>query len=43
VNEGDAMARDVLALAAELKARVRTKFGIELEEEVIFVPAAGPC
>ena len=38
VNEGGAEARDVLALAAELKARVRAKFGIELAEEVIFLP-----
>jgi UDP-N-acetylmuramate dehydrogenase len=38
INEGEAAARDVLALAAELKARVRAKFGIELEEEVIFLP-----
>jgi UDP-N-acetylmuramate dehydrogenase len=43
VNENNATARDVLALAAELKGRVRAKFGIELEEEVIFVPAAGLC
>jgi UDP-N-acetylmuramate dehydrogenase len=43
INEDNATARDVLALAAELKTRVRAKFGIDLEEEVIFVPAAGPC
>jgi UDP-N-acetylmuramate dehydrogenase len=43
VNENNATARDVLALAAELKARVRAHFGIDLEEEVIFLPAAGPC
>jgi UDP-N-acetylmuramate dehydrogenase len=43
INESDASAADVLALAAELKARVRAKFGILLEEEVIFLPAAGPC
>jgi UDP-N-acetylmuramate dehydrogenase len=43
VNENKATARDVLALAAELKARVRAHFGIDLEEEVIFLPAAGPC
>lgn len=43
VNENNATAGDVLALAAALKARVRAKFGIDLEEEVIFLPAAGPC
>jgi UDP-N-acetylmuramate dehydrogenase len=43
VNENNATAWDVLTLAAELKARVRAKFGIDLEEEVIFVPASGPC
>lgn len=42
VNENNATARDVLALAVELKTRVRAKFGIDLEEEVIFLPAAGP-
>jgi len=42
VNEADASAADVLALAAELKARVKARFGIELEEEVIFLPADGP-
>jgi len=40
VNENNATARDVLALAAELKTRVRAHFGIDLEEEVIFLPAA---
>jgi UDP-N-acetylmuramate dehydrogenase len=39
VNSGNAKARDILALAAELKKRVKEKFGIELEEEVIFLPA----
>ncbi|MGD0781623.1 MAG: UDP-N-acetylmuramate dehydrogenase [Candidatus Aminicenantales bacterium] len=43
INEGGATARDVRALAAELKRRVREKFGIVLEEEVIFLPAAGPA
>jgi UDP-N-acetylmuramate dehydrogenase len=42
INEGGATARDVRALAAELKRRVFEKFGIALEEEVIFLPAAGP-
>lgn len=39
INSGNAKARDILALAAELKKRVKDKFGIELEEEVIFLPA----
>jgi len=44
INRGNATARDVLALAGELKARVKERFGIELEEEVIFLPAvsSGP-
>ncbi len=37
VNAGHATARDVLALAEEMKARVRQKFGVELEEEVMFL------
>ncbi len=40
INRGNATARDVLALAGKLKARVKERFGIELEEEVIFLPAA---
>jgi UDP-N-acetylmuramate dehydrogenase len=40
INRGNAAARDVLALAGKLKARVKERFGIELEEEVIFLPAA---
>jgi UDP-N-acetylmuramate dehydrogenase len=43
INEGGATARDVRALAAELKRRVWEKSGIALEEEVIFLPAAGPA
>jgi len=39
INAGRATARDILALAVELKTRVKEKFGIELEEEVIFLPA----
>lgn len=39
VNAGHATARDVLALAAEMKRRVREKFGVELEEEVMFLGA----
>lgn len=37
-NRKDASARDVLRLASELKRRVREKFGIELKEEVIYLP-----
>lgn len=37
VNTGHATARDVLELAEIMKARVREKFGVELEEEVMFV------
>jgi UDP-N-acetylmuramate dehydrogenase len=40
LNCGDATAEDVRALARTMKARVKRKFGIELEEEVIFLPAA---
>jgi UDP-N-acetylmuramate dehydrogenase len=40
INANRATAKDVLALAAELKRRVKETFGIELEEEVIFLPAA---
>jgi UDP-N-acetylmuramate dehydrogenase len=39
LNTGGATARDILVLAAELKERVKDKFGIELEEEVMFLPA----
>jgi UDP-N-acetylmuramate dehydrogenase len=39
INADNATARDVLALAAELKDRVKAKFGIVLEEEVIFLPS----
>jgi len=39
INADRATARDVLALAAELKARVKAKFGIVLEEEVIYLPS----
>jgi UDP-N-acetylmuramate dehydrogenase len=39
VNAGHATARDMLALAEEMKARVRAKFGVELEEEVMFLGA----
>jgi UDP-N-acetylmuramate dehydrogenase len=39
INLGRARAADVLALAAELKARVKERSGIVLEEEVIYLPA----
>jgi UDP-N-acetylmuramate dehydrogenase len=37
VNAGHATAREVLELAEIMKARVREKFGVELEEEVMFL------
>jgi UDP-N-acetylmuramate dehydrogenase len=37
VNAGHATAREVLELAAEMKRRVRERFGVELEEEVMFL------
>lgn len=37
VNAGRATAREVLELAETMKARVREKFGVELEEEVMFL------
>src|SRR6185436_2695737 len=37
VNAGHATARDVLELAAEMKRRAKEKFGVELEEEVMFL------
>ena len=39
INRGRATAADVLGLAREMKARVRRKFGISLEEEVICLPS----
>ncbi len=38
INAGGATAKDVLTLATEMKRRVREQFGIELEEEVSYVP-----
>jgi UDP-N-acetylmuramate dehydrogenase len=38
VNRGRARAEDVLSLARELKERVKKEFGIDLEEEVIYLP-----
>jgi UDP-N-acetylmuramate dehydrogenase len=37
VNAGHASAREVLELAEIMKARVRDRFGVELEEEVMFL------
>jgi UDP-N-acetylmuramate dehydrogenase len=37
VNHGHATARDMLALADTMKSRVRERFGVELEEEVMFL------
>jgi UDP-N-acetylmuramate dehydrogenase len=42
VNRQAATAKDILNLAQELKNRVRGKFGILLEEEVIYLPADPP-
>ena len=42
VNAGRATAREVLELAADMKARVRRKFGVELEEEVMFLGEKPP-
>ena len=39
LNVGRARAQDVLQLAKELKSRVKKEFGIELEEEVIYLRA----
>ncbi len=39
INKERASAQDVLRLAEELKGRVRERFRVELEEEVIFLPA----
>ena len=39
INLGQATAREIMTLAAELKERVKRKFNLELEEEVIFIPA----
>jgi UDP-N-acetylmuramate dehydrogenase len=39
INEKTATAQDILDLAQELKRRVKDAFGVELEEEVIYLPA----
>jgi UDP-N-acetylmuramate dehydrogenase len=42
INKQGATAQDILLLARELKTRVKQKFGITLEEEVIYLPAKLP-
>jgi UDP-N-acetylmuramate dehydrogenase len=39
INQENASCEDVRTLAQELKQRVREKFGVELEEEIIYLPA----
>jgi UDP-N-acetylmuramate dehydrogenase len=39
LNCGGATAEDIRALARTMKARVKREYGIELEEEVIYLPA----
>ena len=39
INLGQASCRDILSLAEELKKRVKARFDLELEEEVIYLPA----
>jgi UDP-N-acetylmuramate dehydrogenase len=41
INLGGARSCDVRELARLLKERVKEQFGVELEEEVIYLPAAG--
>jgi UDP-N-acetylmuramate dehydrogenase len=38
INTGNATSKDIRDLAAELKQRVKKRFGITLEEEVVFIP-----
>ncbi len=40
INQENALAKDVFRLAQELKQRVKERFDVELEEEVIFLPAS---
>jgi UDP-N-acetylmuramate dehydrogenase len=42
-NAGQGTARDLCALIQELKARVRGRFGIEMQEEVQYVGFADAC
>ena len=39
INRQEATTKEILSLAQELKSRVKQRFGIELEEEVIYLPA----
>ncbi|HZX11611.1 MAG TPA: UDP-N-acetylmuramate dehydrogenase [Acidobacteriota bacterium] len=39
INTGKASSKDIRGLASELKQRVKKRFGITLEEEVVFIPA----
>ncbi len=39
INLGQARAKDILALAEEMKRKVKERFGVDLEEEVIYLPA----
>lgn len=42
INKQEATTKDILSLAQELKNRVKKRFGVELEEEVIYLPAVLP-
>ncbi len=42
INQGQATSAEVLALADRMKATVRRKFGLELEEEVRYLPWQPP-
>jgi UDP-N-acetylmuramate dehydrogenase len=42
INKKNATSSDIMCLALELKDRVKKEFGIELEEEVIYLPAELP-
>ena len=42
INKQEATSEDILCLARELKNRVKKEFGIDLEEEVIYLPAELP-
>ena len=39
INQGGATSAQVKELAAKLKSRVRERFQVDLEEEVIYLPA----
>jgi UDP-N-acetylmuramate dehydrogenase len=42
INKQEATSEDILCLARELKKRVKKEFGIDLEEEVIYLPEELP-